>query len=345
MGKIDLLSFSGDGGCSAKLPAKELQKALADLPNIQAPELLVDISTHDDAGVYKINDDQALIQTTDFFPPVCSDPYEFGQIAAANALSDVYAMGGKVISAMNILAFPADKPLEALKEIIRGGMDKVQESGGYLVGGHTITDEIPKYGLAVSGLVHPERIITNDQAEEGDVLILTKPIGAGIIMSGQKIGEAKAEDYQACLDNMKLLNKRGAEVMQKYELRCATDITGFGLIGHALKMAQASNICIELDSKSIPVLNGADDLAELGCLPGACFRNQEFVEEFCSFEETVSYETKMLMHDAQTSGGLLMCVPESKSHEILEELKNSVYPYSSIVGRVVSKSGKFIKVH
>ena len=249
----DLLASGQEGGCSAKLPAKELDKALADLPQISGPELMVDISTHDDAGVYKINEETALIQTTDFFPPVCSDPYEFGQIAAANALSDVYAMGGKVITAMNLLEFPADQPMEALKEIIRGGQDKVAESGGYLVGGHTITDKVPKYGLAVSGLVHPDRVITNSNAKEGDVLILTKPIGAGVILAGKKLGEVNLEDYQVCLDNMKLLNKVGAEIMQKYGIKCATDVTGFGLIGHAYKLALASEVCLQLHTKSSPL--------------------------------------------------------------------------------------------
>lgn len=340
----DLLASGQEGGCSAKLPAKELDKALADLPQITGPELMVDISTHDDAGVYKINAETALIQTTDFFPPVCSDPYEFGQIAAANALSDVYAMGGRVITAMNILEFPADQPLEALKEIIRGGQDKIAESGGYLVGGHTITDNVPKYGLAVSGLVHPDQVITNSNAKEGDVLILTKPIGSGIILAGKKIGEANLEDYQACLDNMKLLNMQGAEIMQKYGVKCATDVTGFGLIGHAYKLALASDVCLHLDTKNIPLLRGAYDLAELGCLPGAGFRNQEFVEEFCHFSDEVVYENKMLIHDAQTSGGLLMCVPKKLVNEVLEDLKNSVYSHSAVIGEVKAKVDFLVEV-
>ena len=342
--KYDLLASGQEGGCSAKLPAKELDKALADLPQISGPELMVDISTHDDAGVYKINEETALIQTTDFFPPLCSDPYEFGQIAAANALSDVYAMGGSVITAMNILEFPADQPLEALKEIIRGGQEKVAEAGGYLVGGHTITDQVPKYGLAVSGVVHPDRVITNSNAQVGDVLILTKPIGAGIILAGKKIGEVQQEDYQACLDNMKLLNKKGAEIMQKYGLRCATDVTGFGLIGHAYKLALASDVCLQLTTKEIPLLGGAFRLAEMGCLPGACFRNQEYVEDFCSFGESVSYEDKMLLYDAQTSGGLLICVPENLALQVLQELKDSVYPHSALIGQIKSKTGKFVEV-
>ena len=189
MTKFDLLSTVVYGGCSAKLPANELNKALADLPKTPNKNLLVDIETHDDAGVYKINDEVALIQTTDFFPPVCSDPFEFGQIAAANSLSDVYAMGGKAITALNIVMFPAKVPLEILKEILKGGIDKVLEADCVMVGGHTVVDDVPKYGLAVTGVVHPQKIITNSAAKAGDVLILTKPIGAGIIMAGKRINE------------------------------------------------------------------------------------------------------------------------------------------------------------
>ncbi len=342
--KFNLLSTVEYGGCSAKLPAKELDKALAGLPKVHCDNLLVDIDTHDDAGVYKINEETALIQTTDFFPPVCSDPYEFGQIAAANALSDVYAMGGKVLTAMNLLMYPANQPMEMLKEIIRGGQDKIDESGGVLVGGHTLSDDVPKYGLAVTGVVHPEKVITNAGAKPGDVLILTKPIGSGIIMSGQRLGEIGDEEHQAALDNMKLLNMNGAEIMQKYEVRAATDVTGFGLIGHALKMAQASNVTMIFSPKTVPFLKGAYDLADIGCIPGACFRNQEYVDEHCLFDDDVLYEHKMLLLDAQTSGGLLICTSKEKVDNMLIDLKNSGYPDSAVVGHVVKKEEKFIHV-
>ncbi len=341
---FDLLEGIEYGGCSAKLPANELDKALSGLPKVYCDNLLVDIDTHDDAGVYKINEETALIQTTDFFPPVCSDPYEFGQIAAANALSDVYAMGGKVLTAMNLLMYPAYRPMEMLKEIIRGGQDKVDESGGVLVGGHTLTDDLPKYGLAVTGVVHPKKVITNDAAKSGDVLILTKPIGSGMIMSGKRLGEVGEEEHQAALDNMKILNKNGAEVMQKYGVRAATDITGFGLAGHIMKMAQASNVTMILNSESVPLLKGAYELADIGCIPGACFRNQEYVTKNIKFEDDVIYEYQMLMLDAQTSGGLLICAPSDSVEKMLEELKNSGYPDSAVVGRVVEKEDKFVRV-
>jgi len=334
MKKFDLLSTVEYGGCSAKLSAKQLSEALAGLPATPHPNLLVNIDTHDDAGVFKISDDVALIQTTDFFTPVCSDPYEFGQIAAANALSDVYAMGGKVLTALNIVAFPAHIPLDVLREILRGGIDKVIEAGGVMMGGHTIVDDTPKYGLAVTGTVHPDRIITNDAAKPGDVLILTKPIGAGIIMAGKRIGETDDEKYRRVIESMKQLNAAGAEIMQKYKVKCATDITGFGLAGHALKMAQGSNVSLHIDTKKVPLFEGAFELAELGCIPGACFRNMEFTENDIEFSENISYEHKMLMTDAQTSGGLLICCPAGNESKMILEMKEAGYFETKIIGNV-----------
>lgn len=336
--KFDLLSTVEEGGCSAKLPAAELSKALTGLPASKHPNLLVNIETHDDAGVYKINDELALIQTTDFFPPVCSDAYEFGQIAAANALSDVFAMGGKVLTALNIVAFPANIPLEILSEMLRGGMEKVEEAGGVIAGGHTIVDATPKYGLAVTGSIHPERIITNSAAQAGDNLILTKPIGAGIIMAGKRIGQADEHDYLAVIESMKQLNARAAEIMQKYNIRCATDITGFGLAGHALKLAKASGVTLNIHADSVPYFDGAKNLADLGCLPGACFRNLEYAEKDTSFADALNYEKKMLLMDAQTSGGLLICCPESNASELVMQLRNEGYKNTATIGNITSKS-------
>ncbi|HNW97483.1 MAG TPA: selenide, water dikinase SelD [Bacteroidales bacterium] len=343
--KFDLLSTVEYGGCSAKLPAKELSKALADLPKISDKNLLVDIETHDDAGVYKINDDLALIQTTDFFPPVCSDAYEFGQIAAANALSDVYAMGGEVLTVLNIVMFPAKVPLEILKEILKGGTDKIIEAGGVIMGGHTIVDEIPKYGLAVTGKVHPQKIITNSAANPGDKLLLTKPLGAGIILAGKRIGEVNDENHQVVLESMKQLNKNASEIMQKYNIKCATDITGFGLIGHALKMAQGSNVTIKIDSKKVPAFAQSLELLDMGCIPGACFRNLEYVENDCMFEKSLSYNHKMLLLDAQTSGGMLICCPDNNVEQMRNDLIRSGYPTTSVIGEVVKKENKNIIVY
>ena len=339
---FDLLSTVEYGGCSAKLPAKELSKALADLPKTPHKNLLVDIETHDDAGVYKITDEIALIQTTDFFPPVCSDAYEFGQIAAANALSDVYAMGGEVLTALNIAMFPAKVPLEILKEILRGGTEKVIEAGGVIIGGHTIIDDVPKFGLAVTGTIHPKKIITNSAAKAGDKLILTKKIGGGIILAGKRIDEIDKEKHQLVLESMKQLNKNASQIMQKYNIKCATDITGYGLLGHALKMALGSNVTIKINSENVPAFDGAYDLLELGCIPGACFRNLEYVEDNCSFEDTLAFNTKMLLLDAQTSGGLLICCPDDSIENMTKDLIDAGYSATTVIGEVLAKEEKDI---
>lgn len=336
---FDLLSTVEYGVCSAKISADTLVEALKDLPKINDKNLLVDISTHDDAGVYKISPEIALIQTTDFFPPVCSDPTDFGRIAAANALSDVYAMGGTALTAMNIVMFPSEKiPLSVLADILKGGQEKITEAGAALVGGHTIDDYPPKYGLAVSGIVHPDRIITNSAAKPGDILILTKSIGTGIIIAAHRIGQSTPEYYRRALESMMLLNKKGAEIMQKFNIKAATDITGFSLIGHALRMAQASRVSFRIDSSKVPLLNGAYEYVELGCIPGACFRNQVFAEKFCSFRNDMDYNLKMVLFDAQTSGGLFMAAKEGDVDNILSELHGVGFPLASVVGEVVKES-------
>jgi selenide,water dikinase len=332
---FDLLTTVEYGGCSAKLSAAKLAEALKSLPKVTHPDLLVDIETHDDAGVFRISPDLALIQTVDFFPPVCSDPYEFGQIAAANALSDVYAMGGTALTAMNIMLFPGARiPVEVLGDILRGGQDKATEAGCLIVGGHTIDDFPPKYGLSVTGTVHPDRIITNAAAKPGDALILTKPLGAGIIIAGKRMGLADETAYRAALDSMKLLNKNGASLMQEYRVRSATDVTGFGLLGHALKMAKGSGVSFRIVASAIPLLPGVKALADLGCLPGACFRNQEFVQETCRFDAGVGYTMQMLLCDAQTSGGLFLAVAHDRAQGLCSALKTRGYPETAIVGEV-----------
>jgi len=344
MEEFDLLKLVDQGGCSAKLSAKELNKALADLPKITNENVLVDIETHDDGGVYKIRDDYALIQTTDFFPPVCSGAYDFGQIAAANALSDIYAMGGQVLTALNLVLFPANMEMSILKEILKGGQDKVMESGGVLMGGHTIANDIPTYGLAVTGWVHPDKIVTNDQAEAGDVLILTKPLGSGVVISGKKNDLVDDDVYQTAIDNMKHLNAKGAEVMSRYNIKTATDITGFGLLGHALKMADGSGVSMKIDATNVPAMDKILDLIELGCIPGAAFRNKEFAEDQCDFAPSVDYNHKMLLYDAQTSGGLLMSAKPKDVDNIINELKVNGYPVSAVVGEVLARSNKSIFV-
>lgn len=342
---FDLLSTVEYGGCSAKLSPKELASALADLPASVDPNLLVDISTHDDAGVYRISDDVALIQTTDFFPPICSDPYEFGQIAAANALSDVYAMGGKALTAMNIVMFPSTRiSLDVLKQMLRGGTGKVLEAGAVVVGGHTIDDYPPKYGLAVTGVVHPKRVITNAAARPGEILVLSKPLGTGVIVAGRRLGLAGEAEYHATLESMKQLNRRGAEIMQDFGVQCATDVTGFGLLGHSLKLAQASRVTLKLTSGRVPLLEGSLRLADGGCIPGAAFRNLDFVDDAAAFAPKLDYNRKMLLADAQTSGGLLMCVKQSQVREVLAQLRAAGYREAAAVGEVLPEGEKRLLV-
>lgn len=344
--QFDLLSTVTYGGCSAKISAQELSEALKDLPEQTDEHLLVDISTHDDAGIYRLDNKTALIQTTDFFPPVCSDPEMFGKIAAANALSDVYAMGGKALTALNIVCFPSKKiPLDVLSAILSGGQEKVSEAGAVIVGGHTIDDYPPKYGLAVTGIVHPEKLVTNAAARPGDVLCLTKALGTGIIIAGKRIDEVADAPYQAALFSMQQLNNGGAEVMQEFSVRCATDITGFSLLGHAAKMAVASGVTLKINSQRVPLLDGAYELAEMGCLPGACFRNQEFVQSSVTSFKSVDYNRQMCMFDAQTSGGLLMCLPEATDTQaLLQRLRGREFTHASIIGEVIPSNGYAVEL-
>ena len=324
-------------------PPPSWRAVLAGLPLPTDPHILVDTSTHDDAGVYQLDEQTAIIHTTDFFPPICSDPYEYGQIAAANALSDVFAMGGRILTALNIVLFPSAKiPLEVLREILRGGIDKVNESGGVVIGGHTIENSSSKYGLAVNGVVSPRRIITNASARAGDRLILSKPIGVGILSAGNRIGMAGESSYRLALETMKQLNRGGASIMQEFGVRAATDITGFGLLGHALKMAKASAVSFNIQSAHVPLLPDAYRLADQGCLPGAAFRNQEYVEGNCFFHPALDYSLKMLLCDAQTSGGLLMSVDQSVAEEVVERLHQAGYPQAALIGEVTPLGEKHL---
>ncbi len=323
------------GGCSAKISPKQLEEILKYLPLPADPNILVDIDTHDDAGVYRVNDDLALVFTTDFFPPVCSDPYEFGQIAAANSISDVYAMGGDPVLALNIMMFPAAKlPMEAYAEILKGGFDKAAEAGVRIIGGHTIDDNPPKYGLAVVGYINPARLITNAGARPGDNLILTKPVGTAIILAAQRLGMADEKDILEALRLMKLLNKSGADIMKKYNVKGATDITGFGLAGHALKMARASNVSMHLKINEVPLIGKAYNLIDEGCIPGASFRNLEYAEKDVGFAPGLDYNLKMIAFDAQTSGGLLMSVSPEDTEKIIDDLKAAGLTSASVIGNV-----------
>ncbi|HUU99990.1 MAG TPA: selenide, water dikinase SelD [Bacteroidales bacterium] len=343
--KIDLLQMVETGGCSAKISPKQLEEILKYLPLPEDPNILVDIDTHDDAGVYRVNDDLALVLTTDFFPPVCSDPYEFGQIAAANSLSDVYAMGGTPIVALNIMMFPAAKlPMEAYIEILKGGADMASLAGTRIIGGHTIDDFPPKYGLAVVGYVHPDKIITNAGARPGDSLILTKPVGTGVILAGQKLGIVSDGDVTEAKRQMKLLNRSGADVMKKYDVKGATDITGFGLAGHALKMARASNVTFKINMKKVPLIGNTYGLVDEGCIPGAAFSNLDFAENDTIFAPDLDYNLKMIAFDAQTSGGLLICAPSEVTDNVISDLHLAGLTYSAVIGAVSEFQNRFFNL-
>jgi selenide, water dikinase len=342
----DLLQMVDAGGCSAKLSPRQLDEFLKYLLLPDDPNILVDIDTHDDAGVYRVNDDLALVFTTDFFPPVCSDPYEFGQIAAANSISDVYAMGGDPVVALNLMMFPASKlPIEVFAEILKGGSDMAAEAGLRIIGGHTIDDFPPKYGLAVVGYVHPQKIKTNAGARPGDSLILTKPLGTGIILAGQKLGLSTAEDVSAAKSIMKQLNRSGADIMRKNNIKGATDITGYGLAGHALKMARASHVTINLNMKEVPLIGSTYLLADEGCIPGASFRNLDFAEPDTFFGDKMDYNLKMIAFDAQTSGGLLICAPSGAEKKIVSELRDAGWASSSIIGYVTEFNKQYLHLN
>lgn len=331
--EIDLLTTVESGGCSAKLPAAALDAMLRGLPFREDENLLVGNETRDDAAVYRINKETALVTTTDFFPPVCSDPYDFGRIAATNALSDIYAMGGRPLTALNLVMFPSAKlDMDILRDILRGGADAVMEADTVLSGGHTIDDDPPKYGLAVTGIVHPEKIVTNGGACPGDTLVLTKPLGTGIIVAGRRINEVDDEDYQAAVASMKRLNRDASEAMLRHKVVCATDVTGFSLLGHGREMALASNVRLVIRSKDVPALPGVLDLLDMGCIPGAGFRNLSQVETDMEIAGA-DYEHKMLLADAQTSGGLLMSCPSGKVAELMADLEKCC-PEAAVIGRV-----------
>lgn len=306
------------------------------LNNDSDENLLVGISTSDDASVYKITDDIALVQTLDFFTPVVDDPYEYGQIAAANSLSDVYAMGGEPKLALNITCFPEDLPKDIIKNILKGGHDKVREANAMIIGGHTVEDKEPKYGLSVTGFIHPKDVVTNCNAKPGDALILTKPLGLGILNTGIKAGIVSEEGYITAVRVMTELNKFSKDAMMKVGVNSCTDITGFGLLGHAFEMAQGSNVTIKFNSRSIPIIEEALSLAKMGIIPGGAYKNMEYIKDFVKISESVPQEVADCMFDPQTSGGLLISLEKEKSELLLNELKNSSTPYA-VIGEVLEK--------
>jgi selenide,water dikinase len=317
----------------------QVLRPLRDLfPAEEYPELLIGLSTSDDAAVYKISDEVAIIQTLDFFTPIVDDPYDYGAIAAANAMSDVYAMGGEVVLALNISAFPPDLPAEIVSEILCGGGEKVVEAGGVLAGGHTIDDEEPKYGLSVMGTVHPDHVWTKGAARPGDVLVLTKPLGVGIITTALKGDKADPAHVAAAVESMKKLNRKAAELVGQVGVRAVTDITGFALLGHGHEMAEKSGVRLRFHVDQIPFLDGAREYASLWLFPGGTCDNERAYEHAVSFAPEIEEEMEQLLYTPETSGGLLVAVPPGKLDRLAQLFDEAEHP-CWVVGEVADGEG------
>lgn len=313
-----------------------MAQVLRQLPVVQDPNLLVGINTHDDAAVYRLSDDLALVQTVDYFTPIVDDPYDFGAIAVANALSDVYAMGGRPLLALNIVGFPVGKlPLHVLLEITRGGGDKAREAGVSIIGGHTIDDPEPKYGLAVTGLIHPQQVITNAGARPGDALVLTKPIGTGIIATALKAGRADADAVRVATAVMTTLNKAASEAMLEVGVHACTDVTGFGLLGHLHEMVAGSNVAARVHFSQVPLLPGVEQFVKQQLVPGGTHRNRAYFGQFIDWGPDISLDQQLLLCDAQTSGGLLVAVPAPRLADLLAALARAQTPVAAVIGEVL----------
>ncbi|SKA10277.1 selenophosphate synthase [Selenihalanaerobacter shriftii] len=313
------------------------------IPIITDERELVGLSTSDDASVIKLNTDQAIIQSLDFFTPMIDDPYLFGQIAATNSLSDIYAMGGKPLSAMNIVGFPTCLEPEVLEEILQGGAEKVKEAGAILAGGHTIEDDEPKYGLSASGLVHPDQVLTNAGAKPGDRLVLTKPLGIGITITAMRGGLTSDTEDNSAIQEMVTLNKDAVEVMQDVGVNACTDVTGFGLLGHLWEMVSASEVKAELDFSNILLLPEVIEWAEMGLVPGGAYRNQDYISEHMHFSEEFNEAKKDILFDPQTSGGLLISVDAINAQKLVDKLQEKGVNAATIIGQIKAGSAK-IKV-
>lgn len=302
------------------------------------PNLIVGMDKADDAGVYKLSEDLALIQTVDFFTPIVDDPYMFGQIAAANSLSDVYAMGGQPLTAMNIVCFPIKTmDISVLREILRGGLDKMKEAGVTLAGGHSVEDSELKYGLSVTGIIHPSRVLTNVGAEPGDKLVLTKPLGTGIINTAIKAGMVDEGLAEKVIRSMARLNRSAAEVVQEIGARACTDVTGFGLLGHAFEMIQGTGRGIIIYASQVPLFQEAVSFAEMGLVPGGAYRNRDFRIHQVDIDPDVSRYLSDIFFDPQTSGGLLVAVPEEKANKMVERLKEKGIDEATIIGEIIDE--------
>lgn len=336
---VRLTDYVESAGCASKINQNDLKKALAGLPEIDDENVLVSANTCDDAGIYKMSEGMALVQSVDVFTPNVDDPYTFGQIAAANSVSDIYAMGGKPLSALSIIGFPIDRlDHEIMNKILKGGIDKMKEAGVVVLGGHSIKDNEVKFGFAVTGTIHPDRIITNDKAKVGDVLILTKPLGTGVISFANQLGKAFPFNMAAISRSMAELNKAAAEVMTEMSVTTATDVTGFGLLGHLAEMVDQSGVTAEVYADCIPLFDDVLDFVKMEMISGAVERNREYAESYVTKDAEVDSDWETILYDPQTSGGLLMAVKEEKKGETLSRLKEKGVEFAEVIGRVVAES-------
>ena len=320
---------------------------LRQLPEFTDPNLLVGLSTADDAAVYRLDDELAVIQTVDFFPPIVDDPFSYGEVAVANALSDVYAMGGKPILGLNIVGFPVNLPKEILGEILKGGASKAKEAGVLIVGGHTVDDKEPKYGLSVTGVIKPGQQVTNAGARPGDALVLTKPVGTGIITTAGKQQSVEPMILDNAVSVMSTLNRAASEAMTSVGVNACSDVTGFGLLGHLKTMVQGSDVSARVGFSSVPVLEGVWELLDKGIAPGGTHRNLESVNEVTAWHPDIDEKTRLLLADAQTSGGLLISVAMDRRDQLLDELEAVGVETRAVIGEIVDKGslgGKRIEV-
>ena len=343
-GEIKLTHFTQGLGCACKLRPQALEEVLKDFKLPTDPNILVGLNTSDDAAVYKLNEETALVKTVDFFTPVVDDPFQFGQIAAANALSDIYAMGAIPLFALNIVGFPSNRlPLSVLRKILEGANKKAEEAGISIIGGHTIDDSEIKYGMAVTGKVHPQKILTNSAAQPGDFIILTKPIGTGILSTALKRGVLENDTREKLISLMADLNKTASEIMQNYPVNACTDVSGFGLLGHLLEMARASKVEVNLFSDKVPVINDVRKFVTANIIPGGTLNNLDYVSEFVEFPDNFSKNNKIILADAQTSGGLLISVPREYTKQLVNELITKGVHDTCVIGEVIrKKKGKIV---
>jgi selenide,water dikinase len=331
------------GGCASKLSPKILDQALKTVPRVSNERVLVAYENADDAGVYDLTQPGgkalAMVQTVDFFTPIVDDPYTFGGIAAANALSDIYAMGGKPVTALTLVVFPGKGEVRDLEAILKGGADKIHESGAVILGGHSISEDEIKFGYAVTGLIDPQRILTNAGAMPGDVLVFTKQIGTGVISSALKKGIVHSEHMDRSIEQMLTLNRSVCESMLQFEVHACTDVTGFGLLGHAREMALASNVTLQIDASLVRFLPGAVEYAKAGALSGGLNNNRDFVGSCVAMSEKIPPEIQSLLYDPQTSGGLLLSVTKTEAEKLMKER-----PETYIIGRTLNYETKPIEV-